>query len=54
MSRAAKIFTRKQMYRFSENRRQSPELKKKVFLNKIEHIFKFHFQKYSSIQKGDI
>ena len=28
MSRAAKIFTRKQMYRFSENDRQSPKFKK--------------------------
>ena len=31
MSRAAKIFTSKQIYRFSENGGQSPELKKLFF-----------------------
>ena len=36
MSRAAKIFTRKQMYRFSENGGQTPELKNLFFFfNKI-------------------
>ena len=33
MSRAAKIFTRKQMYRFSENGGESPELKNLFFFS---------------------
>ena len=35
-SRAAKIFTRKQIHRFSENGQQSPELKKNCFLFSIK------------------
>ena len=36
MSRAAKIFTRKQIYRFSENEGESPKLKNLLFFfNKI-------------------
>ena len=33
MSRAAKIFTRKQIYRFSENGGQTPELKNLFFFS---------------------
>ena len=41
MSRAVKIFTRKQIYRSSENEGQNPELKKKIFSIEFPKMFQY-------------